>query len=387
MNYKSKALLAAIAVLACSALLGVGPASATVLCKSSPSTHACPTSDLYGKGTSLSSHVKSGTSIIFTIGAGETYISCSEGTVSGTISNPGSTTTSTEFSEVAYKFSSCNRSMATVKKGLGAVTWTTGTHNGSVAQANNEISWNIGGVNCYYTIGTSGFSPMEIQGGASATLQYSKTAVVKTAGSFVCPNEMKMTATFSVETPAPLYVEQGVPASVLCKSAPASHVCPAGDVYGVGTSISANLVPKTSFVLSSTSNEVLASCTAGGFSGTVSAAGSESTSARLEKTEHTYSGCTTTVTGVSTGEMELNWVTGTDNGVATQTGGESQWTLFGVKCTYSITGGEIIGGAAPKLLYHETTVAKTAGGFLCPAQLKATAEYNIESPTPLYVEL
>jgi hypothetical protein len=58
-----------------------------------------------------------------------------------------------------------------------------------------------------------------------------------------------------------------------------------------------------------------------------------------------------------------------------------------VSCTYTIFAPiEVEGGSPAALRYNETTVGKTAGGFLCPSELKMDAEYNVESPTPLYVE-
>lgn len=378
-----KILLAAIATLACAAFFGAGSASATVLCKSAPADNACPPADVYAKGTQISAQDNG--SVEFRQN-GSALFSCNDGAISGTVTNAGSGTTSAWWT-LAYSFSGCNGYTATTvpSEAEQAINWTSGTHNGSGQWWSGLIQLKVPwGVTCEYAIGPV----TELKGGSSATLRYEGAELTKASGPVGCPSNLKMYGTFNVETPASLYVEQKpgpTAASVLCKSQPGTHVCPAGDVYGVGTAISAQSI--TSIRATDSASNLVYECASGGFSGTVSVAGSESTSARLNETKHTYSSCTSGFTSLGSGEMVINWDTGTDDGVLTQTGGETEWTIFGVKCTYSIAGGAIKGGTAPKLVYKDTKVVKTAGGFLCPKELKLNAEYKITSPTPLYVEL
>jgi len=286
-------------------------------------------------------------------------------------------------SNSGYKFTECSGTTTSIANGSTTVNWTAGTHDGLASQQGNEFRWTISGTECSYSI----VGPITVAGGSSATLTYSNAKVVKTQGGPFCSSELKLDASFVVDKPAPLYVEQKVgptAASVLCKTNSGAGVCPAGDVYGVGTVISAQ---SSSVVLSTVGGSTLASCGSGSFSGTVSNAGSETTSARLSSTEHTYSSCSATTTQVSNGEAKIDWATGSVDGVLTQTGGATQWSILGTKCTYSVTGGEIRGGTSPKLVYENATAVKTAGGFLCPAEARMNAEYTISSPTPLYVQL
>ena len=384
MSFTNKALLAAIAVLACTAVLGTGSASATVLCKTNPSTHVCPAADVYGQGTDITAHSEG---VLKFKGGGESIItSCTGSNFSATVLDQGSATTVASLTEVDYEFSGCSNPSAHVGNGAMSVAWTSGTHNGSAAeQLGNRLQWTIFGSKCTYTMSL----PVKFTGGSSALLSYSDTRLLKYEGNLGCPEELKMDAAYAVEAPAALYVEQeaaSAPKSVLCKSNPESHSCPAEDVYGIGTSISAQIVPGSSFTLKTNGGSVVAECSSSTYSAVVASEGGEATAVRLSGTEHSYSGCSRSVTPVTTGEAVVNWSSGTVNGLLTQSGSEAEWGLFGVKCTYSIAGGEIQGGAEPKLFYSSTPVLKTAGSGLCPKELKAFAEYDIESPTPLYVQ-
>jgi hypothetical protein len=377
--------IAAVAALALAAAIGAASASATVLCKSAPASHVCTSADVYGKGTHVSAH--NGSTVIFKNSGGATVFSCTAGAFSGNVLEPGSATTPTAL-EAGYEFSGCSYASSSLQNGSGGVEWTSGTHNGTFWEMGDEVRWNIFGVNCDYTV----WGPTEVKGGSSASLVYKETKLLKTAGSGICWGELKMNAGFVVESPAPLYVEHEAEAapppaeSVLCGSSPEDHVCPAEDVYGAGTGISAQSVPNTPIVLKTLGGSKLAECAAGAFSGVISAAGGEGNAANIGETRHTYEGCSTSATPVGTGEAELDWTSGSVDGLLAQTGGGTEWALFGIKCTYVISGGEVEGGAEPKLVYNGTMVDKTAGGGLCPSHGMMYAEYDIESPTPLYVE-
>jgi hypothetical protein len=385
MSYTKKGLLLAIAVLACSALFGAGSASATVLCKTAPASNACPVSDVIPTGTNVSAQTVSGTGINFYAGS-SIFMQCASGTFSGSVSNAGGPASSVVLSNSTYNFTGCSFAMASVASGTTSIDWKVGTHNGLAYGQGSQVQWTMWGVKCTYTI----TSPIEVQGGSNAKIKYNKTAVTKVAGGTICPNSMTMEAEFAVQSPAPLYVEAKpapTPASVLCKTNPANHDCAAGDTYGVGTSVSAQSAPGTSFVFSTTKGEAVQVCESSSFSGTVSNAGGGGTSARLSGTQHTLSSCSSAVTPLTTGEMKVDWDTGTHDGVTSEIGGENRWTMFGVNCTYSIAGpGSLRGGPEPMLVYDDARVVKTAGGFLCPSELKLDGEYVISSPTPLYVE-
>lgn len=384
MSYAKKAFLVAIAALACTAVLGTGSASATVLCKSSPSSHICPAADVYGAGTKISASSEG--ELRFKGGGESTIMTCTGSSFSASVVDAGSATSVASLGEVDYEFSGCSNPSAHIGNGVMGVAWTSGTHNGSATeQLGNRLQWTIFGSKCVYTMTV----PVAVKGGSSATLQFSQTNLVKYEGNLACPEAMKMEASFSVSSPAPLYVEQEAapaPKSVLCRSNPESHKCSAEDVYRVGTTIAAQTVPGSSFILKTRSGTPVAECSSSTFSAVVAEAGGETTGVRLSGTDHGYSSCSKTVTPLTPGEAVVNWSSGTGNGLLAQSGGGADWGLFGTKCTYSIAGGEIKGGAEPKLVYNGASVVKTAGSGLCPSELLAFAEYSISGPTPLYVQ-
>jgi hypothetical protein len=99
-----------------------------------------------------------------------------------------------------------------------------------------------------------------------------------------------------------------------------------------------------------------------------------------------WSGCTSTVTTVATGSLEIHHIEGTDNGTVTSSGTEVTTAILGVSCTFKGTDlGTLTGGTSP-VMDINATVDKTAGSFVCPAHATWTATYNITTPTPLYVE-
>lgn len=378
MSYK-KGVVATVAVVACSALFGVGSASATVLCKSAPANHVCPNADGYGEGTHISATAER---MQFVDSSNTVVMECTGGTFSATVAASGAQP-GLELKESAYSlFSGCTHLFEAGKAGTTILSWVSGSHNGSGEQFGAQVKWNWGAGFCTYEIEPQ----ISLKGGASPSLQYSSVPLRRIAGAG-CPGELKMSTTFSVNTPTPLYVEESLappPASVLCSSNPESHICPSENIYGIGTTLAAKAVSAITFVTNS--GLTLVTCEGGTVSGAVAAAGGEASMAELSETKQAYSGCSKTVTPITTGSMSIAWVSGTANGTLTQSGGETQLNYSGTTCTYRITGGQLEGGAAPKLVYNKTIATKTAGSGLCISQLNVSGEYAVESPTPLFVQ-
>jgi len=155
-------------------------------------------------------------------------------------------------------------------------------------------------------------------------------------------------------------------------------------VYAAGTEIKSELVAGTSAALTS-GGSTIATCTSSGVAGTTSNKEGATVSGNISSL--TWGGCSQTTHTVANGSLEIAWTSGSNG---TVTGKNSQVTvqIFGVSCTYG-TGegthlGSITGGTSP-ILKITTTVAKTAGGFLCPSTAGWDAEYVLTSPHALYV--
>lgn len=176
-------------------------------------------------------------------------------------------------------------------------------------------------------------------------------------------------------------------ATVLCKSAPASHVCPASDIYGVGTELSATL--STPFELKTSTLEVVDKCEVGNSNSPVTNAGGEGKDVILP-TSLSLSSCTggaASQVGVPN-NTSLRWITGTHNGQAFLWP-EMEFHMFGVSCPNYQIGGpfEFKGGQPARWVFSNSVVEKTSGShILCPTRLFASGEFTVNGSQPVYVE-
>jgi hypothetical protein len=155
-------------------------------------------------------------------------------------------------------------------------------------------------------------------------------------------------------------------------------------VYPAGTTTHMSIVVGKTMKLKNGS-ETIATCTEWTTTGTTKSVGP--TTIWTSKTTNDYTQCNQETKSVSNGEMGITWTSGS-NGTVTDKG--TQWTvqIFGVSCTYGTgegtTLGPITGGTSP-IIAVNTTVAKTAGGFLCPSTAGLEAEFVVETPHALFV--
>jgi hypothetical protein len=170
-------------------------------------------------------------------------------------------------------------------------------------------------------------------------------------------------------------------ATVLCSESTTSECTSDG-----GPVINASLTKASK--ISTTEGTVLDECTSGTIVGAPSKIGSSTETVSGPVGELTWASCTKTTDTISNGELEIHSISGTDNG--TVTGKNSSVTAFisGVSCTYGTGTGTDLGtleGGSPATINVSAVLAKTAGGFLCPASVKWTATYSVTSPQPLDV--
>lgn len=193
-------------------------------------------------------------------------------------------------------------------------------------------------------------------------------------------------------------------ATVLCKSAPSNNVCPAAEIYGSGTAIKAQLVAGTSAVLTTEGGlfTPTVKCTASTTEGKTETAGGAGKSVEgtlLAKTGLTFSGCkTSTGSGCTATAVHLPyhaavaWTSEWDGTLTVTSGGTgspgASVACEGLPtCEFTTKSAVLhVHGGNPAIVKAENIALEIAGGFGCPTTAHWTAEYEVTSPKPLFIE-
>jgi hypothetical protein len=208
MKYLKMLGLAAVAAMALTAFLGAGSASATVLCTTTPAAGtACGTGWHVDE---FDASVAAGQSVTFKNTSGSIEATCTVATFKATKVATGSTTTTfvgkIEKSELTWGpvNAGCTNTTDTVAGGTLEVHWISGTDNGTVTATGFEWTTLLAGVSC--TFGFEGTKSIgDLTGGAPAILHIG-VAIVKKAGSFLCPSTALLEGTFQVTNHTAVYV-------------------------------------------------------------------------------------------------------------------------------------------------------------------------------------
>jgi hypothetical protein len=187
-------------------------------------------------------------------------------------------------------------------------------------------------------------------------------------------------------------------ATVLCKAT--ETPCSEANRLQATAQINADLTPATSVLFETTFGFTTVTCSGSALTAIVEKAGgaSEATFLSIPSAGLTWSGCTSGVSSTSTGEWEVQYKEGTDNGTVFD-----NTNLFGKRfaitlgeCTYAPSWGSHIGlltgGAgkagewtsAPKIDIH-TRLVRSKGPETCLEDVMWTATYSITKPAPMYV--
>lgn len=192
------------------ALVAAGTSSATVLC--STAVNPCPTGQKVPAGTTGKGSLKPGTSGIITDTSGEVVDTCSGGTITGTLENPGSATETVRekggFLNVTWE--KCSFPMKTLQVGTVEVHHIAGTNNGTVTASGFETTINtVLFGSCTYTYG-NGTDVGVVTGGNPATLDANEVLHRGAGSSFACPETVIARAEGLATEPAntPIYVEE-----------------------------------------------------------------------------------------------------------------------------------------------------------------------------------
>lgn len=175
--------LIVVAAMALMALLGVGTASATVLCKTATGGLEC------GEGWKYSGTVKgslaSGTSAVMKNTSGTTQNTCTSGTAEGSASAGGATSTVTGSSS-GLSLSGCSSTTDILKGCAGEIHSISGTSNGTATVKGCETTSVLNGVSCTYGAG-EGIDVGVVEEGGSGEAANVIQVVSKVGGSFLCP--------------------------------------------------------------------------------------------------------------------------------------------------------------------------------------------------------
>ncbi|HET8813521.1 MAG TPA: hypothetical protein VFM51_01025 [Solirubrobacterales bacterium] len=177
-------------------------------------------------------------------------------------------------------------------------------------------------------------------------------------------------------------------ATKLCESNTAP--CPAGETYGKGTSIKAQLVAGTSSTMSS--GFVTIQCTSSSMSGkTTSAGGGAGVPVTGEITSVTWKNCTSGLGACTASALFTPWsaeVTGTGgSGTMSVSNAGGKFTCGGVTCEYKASKASVsVTGGSPAIIKASgVSFSKVGGGFLCSSTATWTSEYEATSPNPLFI--
>jgi hypothetical protein len=187
-------------------------------------------------------------------------------------------------------------------------------------------------------------------------------------------------------------------ATVLCKAT--ETPCSEANRLAKSAEIAADLTPATSVRFEHTTGLLHVSCSGSAFAATVEKPGgaSETTFISVPSSGLTWSGCTSGVSTTSSGEWEIHYKEGTDNGTVTDNSNPFG-KRFGVtigECSFALPLGAHIGvltgkagkagewSLAPILEIH-TRLALTKGPPTCLEDVIWIATYSITKPAPLYV--
>ena len=164
--------------------------------------------------------------------------------------------------------------------------------------------------------------------------------------------------------------------------------CPAGNTYGKGTAIKAQLVAGTTSTMNS--GFVNISCTESTISGkTTSEGGAGAVTGSISSV--TWKGCTSGLGACTASALNTPWaaeVTGSGgNGTMSISGPGGKFTCGGVTCEYGASKASVsvTGGNPATIKASSISFSKTGGGFLCSSTASWSGTYEATAPKPLFI--
>jgi len=203
MKYLKALGLAAIAAMALTAFLGASSASATVLCTT--------TSNPCGTGWHID-HIHatlvSGSTVSINATGGALEATCTESTVTVEKKQTGSATTTPSVTAAASNvtWGKCSSTTDTLEGGGLEIHQIAGTHNGTITASRFHFTFVIGGISCGFSFGSTDAGTLT--GGSPAILDITAT-LFKEGGSFLCPADSVMKASYQITNHTSAYAVAG----------------------------------------------------------------------------------------------------------------------------------------------------------------------------------
>lgn len=164
--------------------------------------------------------------------------------------------------------------------------------------------------------------------------------------------------------------------------------CPAGNTYGKGTAIKAQLPAGGTSVMSS--GFVTITCTSSTMSGkTTSEGGAGAVTGEISSV--TWKNCTSNLGSCTASALNTPWkveVSGSGgSGTMSVNNPGGKFTCGGVTCEYSASKASVSanGGNPATIKASGVSFSKIGGSFLCSSSASWTSTYEVTSPNPLFV--
>jgi hypothetical protein len=213
MKYVKTLALAVVAAAALMAFVGASSASATVFCKTQPTTGGgstqgttCPEGWAYPAGT-RNHEVNVGNVLLKT---GFKNIECEESTIKGAIKNEGSATETPNGPVETLTFGKCNCSTTVLLNGTQEFHWIPDTFNATITSNGSTVTANcstiFGTVHCNYV--TEHTDLGEITGsanGSTAAVVHIHAELPRESTSGLCDEEAFWEGTYEVKEPKPVW--------------------------------------------------------------------------------------------------------------------------------------------------------------------------------------
>jgi len=174
-------------------------------------------------------------------------------------------------------------------------------------------------------------------------------------------------------------------ATVLCSTT--ADPCPAGQSWPATTPLDFSIPSGSSANLVDTEGEPLDTCSTSTVKGSISSAGSSTTTTTGAVSELTWGSCTFPTNTILKGKLEVHKIAGTSNGTVTADGTFEVTinTIFFGSCIYGVTSGVDLGEITEgkPAIFHANAVAEKFSGsaLACPATSRWTATYTVTAPS------
>lgn len=216
MKYVKMLGVTAVAAMALMAFLGVGTASATVLCSTTPEWEdICPSSWDYWAGTSV--YISQESSALIETTGGTVLDTCPLATIKGKTLNSGSSTDTVRIQVDELMWERCTKTTDSIKNqdttyGYLEIHRIAGTHNGTITGKNQKITINTIFGSCTYgtpeTGADLGVLTQSNFFSESATVDL-EAIITLIEGGKLCPKEARWTGNYAITSPQPMYIGAG----------------------------------------------------------------------------------------------------------------------------------------------------------------------------------